>query len=652
MTIQKYNKLKQLIQQHDYQYYVLDKPTVSDAQYDSLLQELIKLEAKNPDLISQDSPSQRVGGKIRGDFNSIAHTEPMISLDNVFSKDKFLGFNQRIIKELAIENIELVAEPKLDGLAISLIYQQGLLTSAVTRGDGTIGEDVTHNVRTISSVPLRLLGKDIPENLVIRGEVFIDKADFDKLNQAQGEKKFINPRNTAAGSLRQKDPKLTAQRKLKFIAYSVISENNQTTHFENLLSVKKFGIPLNPEMKIVNNIEQACAYFEYIEKIREQLAMEIDGVVFKVNDLSLQKTLGQTARAPKWAIAWKFPAQEVTTKLLAIDIQVGRTGALTPVARLESVSVGGVMVSNASLHNIDNINRLDLRVGDTVIVRRAGDVIPEVVSVVKQLREPNLKKFSMPDNCPVCDSLVVDNKCLAGLQCQAQLKQAIIHFTSRKALAIDGLGKSTINKMVDVGLIKSVLDLYQLKKSDLLSLEGMAEKSATNILTAINNSKQISLAKFLYGLGIAEVGETTAQNLVKHFSNDILQIINASEQQLLSVKDIGSVVAGNIINYFSDHTNLLLVRQLLECGFQFAHLSNSNKTLSGQVLVLTGTLNHLKRNQAKQQLIELGAKVSSAVSKNTTALIVGANAGSKLKKAQELGVKVLSEADLLEMLKK
>ncbi len=661
-------KLRELLRYHSYQYYVLDDPDVPDVEYDRLYKQLDALEEKHPELITTDSPTQRVGSKPLTAFDQIQHQMPMLSLDNVFSEEALLSFYQRLQDRLNTEDeIELTAEPKLDGLAISLRYEKGELIYAATRGDGSTGENVTQNVRTMQSVPLRLLGENYPDVLEVRGEVFMPKAGFEKLNRQarKSEKKeFANPRNAAAGSLRQLDPSVTAKRPLSLYCYSTgVVEGGELarSHYEILQQLKGFGLPVCNEIKRVHSVKACLSYYEGILKRRDNLAYDIDGIVYKVNSIELQNRLGFVARAPRWAIAHKFPAQEEISKIIDVDFQVGRTGAITPVARLEPVFVGGVTVSNATLHNMDEIRRKDVRVGDQVIVRRAGDVIPEVVRVVPGSRTKLLAEIQMLTNCPVCHSAVEQiegeavARCTGGLFCRAQRAQAIKHFASRKAMDIDGLGDKLVEQLVEQGLINTAADLYQLKMETLSSLERMGEKSATNLLEALESSKHPALSRFIYALGIREVGETTARNLAKEFKA-LAAVEHASYDQLIEVQDIGPVVAQHIVNFFQQEHNLQVINQLLGTGIKVQkveQLDSDNQQdceFTGKTLVITGTLPTLSRDEAKEKLLAVGAKVTGSVSAKTDYLLAGDKAGSKLTKAEKLGVLVIDEATMLEML--
>lgn len=654
-------KLRDQLRHHSYRYYVLDDPEISDSQYDKLYKELLGLEIEYPDLITIDSPTQRVGDKPLDGFNQLQHQLPMLSLDNVFSEEELIAFNKRCHNRLdSTAVIEYSAEPKLDGLAISIRYEKGLLKQAATRGDGRTGEDVTLNVRTLNSVPLKLLGSDYPNILEVRGEVFMSKSGFAELNSQaleKGEKTFVNPRNAAAGSLRQLDPKLTATRPLSLYCYAVgIVEGGELPklHSEILAKLKKWGLPVCSEVAVVSDVQGCLAFYSEILSKRDKLAYDIDGIVYKVNRLDLQEKLGFVTRSPRWAIAHKFPAQEETTTILSVDFQVGRTGALTPVARLEPVFVGGVTVSNATLHNMDEVIRKDVRIGDKVFIRRAGDVIPEVVSVVPNSRTKKTTKIKLPTRCPVCESPVIQiegeavARCSGGLICSAQRAEAIKHFASRKAMDIEGLGDKLIEQLVEKNLIQNTADLYQLTVDDLSQLERMGVKSAENTILAINNSKEVSLSKFIYALGIREVGEATAESLASVF-HSIDEIKNATPEALQDVPDIGPVVAKNINEYFNQQHNIDVVDQLIANGVIYStkrSVTEGSKKLAGKVFVLTGTLKEMTRDEAKQAIIKAGGKVTGSVSAKTDYLLAGDKAGSKLVKAEKLGIPVISEKEL------
>ncbi len=657
-------QLRERIEAHNYAYYVLDNPTVSDAQYDVLYRQLVELETAHPELITPDSPTQRVGDQPAAGFAEVTHQVPMLSLDNAFSDEELQTFDQRALERLKLDEIDYAAEPKMDGLAINLRYENGRLLQAATRGDGAVGEDVTHNVRTIRCIPLKLWGEGWPSVLEVRGEVYMSKAAFAKINQAQlekGDKAFANPRNAAAGSLRQLDPKITAQRPLSFFCYGwgAVSDDWQipALYSEMIQHLHNWGLPTNPLAQVVSGQPGLVAYYQKLQALRDELDYEIDGIVYKVNRIEWQQILGFTSKFPRWAIARKFPAQEVWTKLLGIDIQVGRTGALTPVARLEPVQVGGVTVSNATLHNMDEIERKDVRVGDTVIVRRAGDVIPEVVGSVLSQRPQQTELFVMPKTCPVCGSEVVKEldkavyRCSGGLFCAAQRKRALQHFVSRKAMDIQGLGDKLIDQMVEAGLVKHPDDFYRLDVSAVANLERMAQKSAQNVVDAIQASKDTTLPRFIYALGIPEVGEVTAKQLAKHFVEfEVLK--TATRELLIEVQDVGEVVADHIVHFFQQPHNLEVIDGLLSAGIHWSKIEkveSAHSPFSGKTCVLTGTLEQMTRDDAKAILENLGAKVSGSVSAKTDYLIAGDKAGSKLTKAQQLGVTVLTEAEFIEL---
>ena len=657
-------RLRAEIDRHNYQYYVLDDPLIPDSEYDRLLRELQALEARYPALVTPDSPTQRVGAAPLEAFDEVQHQVPMLSLENAFSEQEMQEYDRRVRERLGIDQaVVYAAEPKLDGLAISLRYEKGSLAQAATRGDGSRGEDVTRNVRTIPSVPLHLLPGDWPDLLEVRGEIYIPSAGFEELNrkaQAQGEKGFANPRNAAAGSLRQLDPSITARRPLAIFCYGlgeVSGDPLGDSYSQSMARLIPWGLRVSPELRVVSGVEGCLAYHREMARRRERLGYDIDGVVFKVDSLSQQRQLGFVARAPRWAIAHKFPAQEELTRLLAIDVQVGRTGALTPVARLEPVSVGGVTVTNATLHNEDEIRRKDIRVGDTVIVRRAGDVIPQVVSVVKERRPNGTRPFSMPDRCPECGSdLIRDEdgvvlRCSGGLFCPAQRKEAIKHFASRRALDIEGLGAKLVEQLVDKGLVNSPADLYQLELAALSDLERMGEKSARNLLSALEESKQTTLARFLFAIGIREVGEATARSLANHFGN-LESVENAQLEQLQEVPDVGPVVAEHLVTFFRQAHNLAVIERLLAAGIRWQSVvvpEPAGRPLAGKGLVLTGTLSR-PRAEIKEALQALGAKVTGSVSKKTDYLVAGRDAGAKLTRAQQLGIQILDEEALEQLL--
>ena len=654
--------LRQLLNDHAYQYYVQDDPTISDVEYDKSYHQLVNLESQYPQLITPDSPTQRVGDKPLDGFNQIKHEIPMLSLGNVFSEPELIEFDNRLLDLAELTEIHYSAEPKLDGLAVSIVYLDGKLQQAATRGDGSIGEDITANVRTIKAIPLILRGDHLPQKLEVRGEVIMSRKGFDEYNrQAEliGEKTFANPRNAAAGSLRQLDPKKTAKRPLLFYAYSigvVSDELDFTTHLETLNWVKSLGIPVNSFNQVCKGVKGCLQFHEMIGNARPTLDYDIDGVVYKVNDLALQKKLGFVTKSPRWATAHKFPAEEATTLIENIDVQVGRTGSITPVARLQPVVVGGVTVTNATLHNEDEIRRKDVRIGDWVFVRRAGDVIPEVVKVILKKRPKDSKEFIMPTQCPVCDTTLhkVEGeavlRCPAGLFCDAQRKEAIKHFSSRKALDIEGLGDKLVELMVDEGLIKTPADLFHLEKQAVADLERMGEKSAANLLASIESSKHTSLDKFIYALGIREVGEATALTLANQLK-DIDVVAKTNAEELEQLPDIGPIVAKKITQFFSDEHNLAVIEKLIEAGITWDEIetpSKDSQPLLGKTIVLTGSLSNYTRATAKDKLIKLGAKVAGSVSKNTDILVAGENAGSKLTKAEKLEIDIKDEQWLVD----
>ncbi len=664
---QRLTELRKTLHEHGVRYYVEDAPSIPDAEYDRLMRELLELEAAHPELMSSDSPSLRVGGRPLDAFESVVHEIPMLSLDNAFDDSELDSFYRRMTDRIpAVQHSAFCCEPKLDGLAVSLLYENGVLTRAATRGDGTTGENITENVRTIKSIPLRLQGADFPTRLEVRGEVFMPKAGFEALNARalkKGEKQFVNPRNAAAGSLRQLDSKITAQRPLAFYAYSVgVIEGGElaTSHYQRFLQLKGWGLPICPETKLVTSLAEVKAFYQDILQRRQSLAYEIDGVVIKVDDIQLQERLGFVARAPRWAIAYKFPAQEELTLLNDVEFQVGRTGAITPVAKLEPVFVGGVTVSNATLHNADEIERLGVMVGDTVVIRRAGDVIPQIVSVVLERRPENAKSIVFPTRCPVCQSDVerVEGeavaRCSGGLICQAQRKEALKHFVSRKAMDVEGLGDKVIEQLVDREMVSTPADLFRLRAGELTILERMGPKSAQNVIDALNKAKQTTLPKFLYALGIREVGEATALNLAQHFLS-LEAIQQASLEQFIEVPDVGVVVASHLQAFFAQDRNQQVINELLEQGITWPALTAApvavDSALAGKIVVLTGSFTQLSRNDAKAALQALGAKVTGSVSKNTDIVFAGEAAGSKLAKATELGIQVFDEQALIEFLK-
>ena len=649
--------------EHSYRYHVLDDPIVPDAEYDRLYRELVKLEEDHPELRTTDSPTQRVGGSPLSEFAEVRHEIPMLSLDNAFGDEDMAAFDKRVRDRLELAEIHYTAEVKLDGLAISLLYEQGKLVRAATRGDGATGEDVTSNIRTINSIPLALRSTGYPERLEARGEVFMTKAGFEELNKRQEEKEeklFANPRNAAAGSLRQLDPRITAGRPLQFLAHGigvVGAGDMPSSHFETLQCLKTWGLPVSAETERVAGIDECIGFYRKIAETRARLPHEIDGVVFKVDDLELQAALGFVSRAPRWAIACKFPPEEAVTEVLDIEVQVGRTGALTPVARLRPVRVGGVTVTNATLHNADEVQRKDVRAGDTAVVRRAGDVIPEVVRVIPGQRPEAAQPFTMPSRCPVCGSPAerVEGeaavRCTGGLHCRAQAIQSIIHFASRTALDIEGLGEKLAEQLFNAGMVGNIADLYHLDQEKVAALERMGDKSAENLLRALETSKNTRFDKFLYALGIREVGETTARNLASHFQLDELK--RATPEDLCEVRDIGPVVADNIVRFFQDERNLSIIEKVLGSGLSWESGRDDNTAdLQGKTFVITGTLASLSRNEAKERLISRGAKVSGSVSGRTDYLVAGENPGSKLDKARSLDIEILDEAELMQKLNK
>lgn len=656
--------LREKLREYEYHYHVLDNPLVPDAEYDRLMNELKNLEWQHPELITSDSPTQRVGAKPLDGFAQITHEIPMLSLDNAFSDDDLIGFLRRIEDRIAINSnqIEFCCEPKLDGLAVSILYVDGVLTQAATRGDGTTGEDITANIRTIRNIPLKLKTNNPPHRLEVRGEVFMPQQGFEQLNEkalAKGEKTFANPRNAAAGSLRQLDPKITSQRPLMLNAYNIgVYESDDelpTTHFDRLQWLKTLGIPVNAEITLATGSQALTAFYQKIQAKRSSLGYDIDGTVLKVNEITLQEQLGFISKAPRWAIAYKFPAQEEMTILNDVEFQVGRTGAITPVAKLEPVFVAGVTVSNATLHNGDEIERLGIAIGDTVIIRRAGDVIPQIVGVVAERRPDNAKKIAFPTACPVCNSAVVRvegeavARCTGGLFCGAQRKEALKHFVSRKAMDIDGVGEKLIEQLMERELIRTPADLFKLDHTTLMRLERMGEKSANNALQSIEKAKNTTLARFLFALGIRDVGESTAQNLANHFGT-LDAIRQADLDTLKQVQDVGEVVANRLFQFWQEPHNIEVVEDLIAQGVKWQDVVQqeiADNPLKDKTVVLTGTLTQLTRDQAKALLQQLGCKVSGSVSSKTDYLIAGEKAGSKLAKAQELGVKILSEDELI-----
>lgn len=657
-------QLRQDIEFHNLRYHQLDDPLIADAEYDRLMRELLALEREHPELRTPDSPTQRVGAPPAQAFAEVRHAVPMLSLDNAFSDADVLDFGRRVSQRLGHDDVAWVVEPKLDGLAVSLTYEQGLLVRAATRGDGHAGEDITANVRTLRAIPLRLSGTGWPDCFEVRGEVFMPRQGFQALNARaleSGEKTFANPRNAAAGSLRQLDPKVTATRPLSFFCYGYgLYPDNRlpATHSALLAGFRSWGIPVNPELHVVENIAACIAYYRDLLARRPELPYEIDGVVYKIDALAERETLGFVARAPRWAIAHKFPAEEATTRVIAIDVQVGRTGALTPVARLEPVFVGGVTVTNATLHNADEVHRKDIRIGDTVIVRRAGDVIPEVVKSLPELRPPNAMRFVLPDRCPACQAEVeilegeAIARCSGGLYCPAQRKEAVKHFASRKAMNIDGLGDKLVDQLLEKQLMATVADLYSLRAEQLAGLERLGEKSARNLIEALEGSRHTTLPRFLYALGIREVGEVTARTLAEYF-RELEPLAAADEETLQAVPDVGPSVARHIFTFFRQPHNREVIQRLLDSGIHWDPLPERPADvllpLAGKTFVITGTLDSLSREEAKARVLALGGKAVGSVSKKTDYVVAGAEPGSKLTKARELGIKVLDEAEFLSL---
>ncbi len=665
--IERVKKLREEIEYHNYRYYVLDSPVISDAEYDALLRELKELEEKYPELITPDSPTQRVGFPPAKEFRQVSHAEPMLSLDDAFTEEEVLEFDKRVKRFLGLpenEEIEYTVEPKMDGLAVELVYEDGVFTVGSTRGDGYVGEDVTNNLKTIKSIPLRLLrqeGLPIPKRLDARGEVFMEKEKFKKLNEerlARGETPFANPRNAAAGSLRQLDPNVTAKRPLDIFFYGVgrVEGFEFKTQWEILTTLPKWGLKTNPLCRLVKGIKAAIEYHHEIEKKREELPYELDGIVIKVNDLSLWEKLGTKARSPRYALAYKFEPTQVTTQVLDIVLQVGRTGAVTPVAVLKPVQVGGVIVSRATLHNEDEIRRKDIRIGDWVLVQRAGDVIPEVVMVIKDRRTGQERPFEMPKTCPVCGSTLVRKPGEAvwrcpNKNCYAQLVRHLQHFASRNAMDIEGLGAKVAKALVDTGLVRDVGDLYYLKVEDLLQLPGFALKKAQNLYNAIQKSKKTTLARFLYALGIRHVGEVVAQILAEHFKS-LDKLMQASVADLMAIPGIGPEVAQSIVEFFRNERNRKTIEKLLQAGIEFEEVEEEKKEqpLKGLTFVFTGGLKSMPRDEAKKRVQALGGRVASDVSRNVDIVVVGEKPGSKFTRAQKLGLKIINEEEFLKLI--
>ncbi|MCX2942836.1 NAD-dependent DNA ligase LigA [Rahnella perminowiae] len=663
------NQLRTQLRHHEYQYHVLDAPEVPDAEYDRLMRELRELETAHPELVTADSPTQRVGAAPLSAFEQVRHQIPMLSLDNVFDEESYLAFYKRVQDRLKTsEPLTFCCELKLDGLAVSLLYENGELVQAATRGDGTTGENITANVRTIRAIPLRLHGDNIPARLEVRGEVFMPQPGFEAMNaeaRRTGGKVFANPRNAAAGSLRQLDPRITARRPLTFFCYGVgLLEGGELprSHLARLQQFRAWGLPVSDRVRLCTGSDEVLAFYRQVEAERPLLGFDIDGVVVKIDSLDIQEALGFVARAPRWATAFKFPAQEQITRVKDVEFQVGRTGAITPVARLDPVLVAGVMVSNATLHNADEIERLGLRIGDTVIVRRAGDVIPQVVGVVLDERPQDAREVVFPTHCPVCHSDVerVEGeavaRCTAGLICGAQRKEALKHFVSRRALDVDGMGDKIIDQLVEKEYVKTPADLFRLTAGKLTGLDRMGPKSAQNVVTALEKAKETTLARFLYALGIREVGEATAANLAAHYGS--VEALKAADiESLKSVQDVGDVVAKHVVNFLSEEHNQQVIDELLspEINIHWPEVQvivpeEIDSPFAGKTVVLTGSLSILSRDEAKDRLTALGAKVSGSVSKKTDLVIAGEAAGSKLAKAQELGIEVIDEAEMIRLL--
>jgi len=658
---EKVRKLRQTIERHNRLYYVEDAPEITDAEYDALFRELQQLEEQHPELRAADSPTQRIGGAPLAEFGEVRHGTPMLSINNAFDEESVAAFDRRARETLGAQRIEYAAEPKFDGLAISLSYRDGMFVQGATRGDGTTGEDVTANLRTVRSIPLKIARR---EDLEVRGEVLMYRKDFDAMNARQrraGEKEYVNPRNAAAGAVRQLDSRVTASRPLRFFAYAISSPGPWKTQAETLDCLRQLDFPVCKERDVVTGVEGLLEFYARIGKLRDKLPYSIDGVVYKVNRLDWQQRLGYVSRAPRFALAHKYPAEEQSTEVLAIEVQVGRTGALTPVAKLKPVFVGGVTVSNATLHNEDELRRKDVRVGDTVIVRRAGDVIPEIVSVQTDRRPAGASPFHLPKKCPVCGSKVVRSedeavaRCSGGLYCPAQRKQSLLHFASRRAMDIEGLGEKIVDQLVDKGLVHTPADLYKLNTEDLENLARMGEKSAANLLAALERSKRTTLERFIYALGIRNVGETTARDFARHFG-DLQPLLGASEETLLQVPDVGPVVARSARQFLDEPHNRKVIEALLRAGVSWPKSEPAPRrkgvTAAGatKTFVLTGTLSGMSRDEARAAIEAKGHKVAGSVSKKTDYVVAGEDAGSKLERARALGVQVLEESEFMEML--
>ena len=659
------NALRQKINYHNYHYHVLDAPEISDAEFDGLMRRLEGLEKEFPDLITPDSPTQRVGAPPLDEFKTVKHFIPMLSLANAMDEEEVMGFDQRVKKLLGpTVDIEYVAEPKVDGVAVELLYENGKFAIGSTRGDGVVGEEITQNLRTIKSIPLSLIGteREIPELLEVRGEVYLGMKDFQELNerrQEEGAPLFANPRNAAAGSLRQLDSTVTEKRPLNILCHGVgrVSDASLETHTQILDAFGKWGLRVIPNLKTCKNVEEISEYYREMDEERETLAYEVDGIVLKVNNLELQHRLGTVSRSPRWAVAFKFKPKQATTKIKDIVVQVGRTGALTPVATMEPVSLSGVEISRATLHNQDEIDRKDIRIGDIAVVQRAGDVIPEVVKIIEAKRTGNEKKFTMPGKCPVCSAEVFKpdgeavHRCL-GLSCPAKLKETIKHFASKKAMNIDGLGDSLVARLTDAGLVKNVADLYFLSKEDVMSLERVAEKSAGNLLLSIETSKETTLEKLLFALGIRYVGEQTSKVLADHF-RDLEALMNSSEDGLILIHEIGPEVASSVVRFFRQEDNLRVIDRLKEAGVNFREIEfaeGKEKRFDGMTFVFTGTLSSFTRDEAKREVNNMGGKAVSGLSRKTTYVVMGKDPGSKAKKAGTLGVNIITEDEFKELL--